>query len=141
MFAVLENQEAVNYYDYIDKYGRSYGGLTAEEYKEKGFLVLPPDEADQIISANQDRAFLSDWSEISKDQYWDALEVLPPLGFVAKYDFQLFWLREFLISNITDVYVALKTKSGPRFFKATKRFTKDYKRIIDDLKNHLKREV
>jgi len=139
MFAVLENMQAHNYYDVIFDNGFSYSGLTAEDYRKQGYIVLLEEEANKIVNQNQNKKFIEGWTEITEDEYWDALETLPPVGFVSKSYGELFWFREFLISDITNVYVCIKSPNGNRFFRSAKRFTNDYRKIFDDLFNYLQK--
>jgi len=139
MLAVLKNKQATTYHDVINEKGYSYSGRSAEEFKQQGFIVLPEEEAFKIIKKNIEDKYLTAWEEITEDQYWDALETLPPLNFTKTAYGELFWFREFTALDITNVYICIYSNT-PRYFKAAKHFTKNHKEILEDLYSHLTRK-
>lgn len=54
-----------------------YTKKTAEEHKAEGFDILTEAEYIELFK-NYERGLCSDWKEVTEEQYWDALEVLPP---------------------------------------------------------------
>jgi hypothetical protein len=76
---------------------------------------MPFDEACQAADAAIAAKYLKDITEITEARYWDALEVLPPVGFAVRDGVESFRLSERLAGSITDIYARL----GERYFTLT----------------------
>lgn len=55
-----------------------YTKKTAEDWRAEGYTVVSSAELDELEKEYNNRIF-PDWQEISRDDYEDALNVLPPL--------------------------------------------------------------
>lgn len=104
----------------------AYTEITAAEYcaqknaeREPGepeYEVIPFDEAMPLIEAAQRAKYLSDWKEITEEEWNDALEVLPPENWRTVAGVEIFRMMEYLTGTITGHYARL----GERYFVANR---------------------
>lgn len=113
--------------------------LTGQEYcdeknagrapDEPEYEFLPWDEVMPMIEAAQDDEYLTGWTEITKEQWWDALEVLPPENWRTVAGVEIFRMCEYLTGNITGHYARLED----RHFVANLRNTTPYAEIAEQI--------
>lgn len=108
----------------------SLQGFTEEQYIEKGFLVLPIEDAEKQLQRNQETAFIDTWEEITEDEYFVALEVLPPKRYESIEDATFFMHSEATISIIHRVFCCYKG----RYFSANRKTTTSYKNMLKAIK-------
>lgn len=94
--------------------------LTIEEYAAvKGWeKIVITDEKSffERYDARQRELFLTGPKQISRADYWDALEVLPPENWQRDRIFEHFRMMEYTTGNITTQYARLMTDDGGHLF-------------------------
>lgn len=92
--------------------------LEGQSAEEKLARHMPEYGPDLVIMDFEDAwkkhedAFKSEPKEITKDEYWYALEVLPPVGWKGHSGAESFKMCERLTGSITAIYVQI----GARYF-------------------------
>lgn len=128
---ILENMEAINAVDFIRNDVAIFSKKPKQHFIDKGYIVMPYDDGMELLSKNEDEKFISkSWIEITDDQWYEALEVLPPMKWSNVSGFEFFFCSEALTSNIHACYCSVDDK----YFTATKRTTTSYKSMIDELR-------
>ena len=99
----------------------AYGDRDKEDALLDGFLVLPEVEGILRLSENQDNLYCGEWHRETKEEWWDALEVLPPMMW-RQYD----WIETFFISEaMTDNIHSCHVRLGDEYFTVNRRTTDD----------------
>ena len=109
-----------------------YGGKTLEGIRSQypDAVVLPTSVATEKL----DDLFVSKvLTEITEQQFFYALEVLPPVGRTNRDGVESFKMSERLSGMITSIYVS----SCARFFTFDDRITLSHEAIADKLRLHL----
>lgn len=86
------------------------------------YQIMKMDDAMPLIEASQKAKYCKPWVEITKEEYWDALECLPPEKWETLNCIEFFRMSETLTGNITAHYA----KTGTRYFTANRERQKDY---------------
>lgn len=132
---------------YLDKEGMErvqYSGclrdkekdLTVDEYLEaennKKLLVMPFHEALGLINRAEELVFdtKGKWTEITVEQYDDALGCLPPQKWQTVDGVNLFQISEHASGNITAHYAVYKG----RYFTAHRRTSDKYETLAEEIK-------
>lgn len=79
-----------------------------------GAIILPLDDAVKKIRALDRAEYCKPWVEISKETWWDMLEVLPPEKWQTVGGVEMFRMSEYTCGNITGHYARI----GERYFSA-----------------------
>ena len=108
-------------------------GLTFEQYKEKkengkDFLIATDKEID-VLFLNYHKSLISTFSEISKEKYYEMLEVMPPLRFDTFNKNQMFFICEPYTSNLHQCFV----KSNNKYYSALRKITESKESIFKSL--------
>lgn len=113
----------------------AYTEITAEQYcaeknaakapEEPEYEIMPFDEAMPLIEAAQRAKYERDWTEITKQEWWDALEVLPPQKWRTVAGVEIFRMCEYLTGTITAHYARL----DDRYFVANRCASTSYEEI------------
>ena len=95
--------------------GELYSDLLTElnGKREEGspeFQIMLLDSALPLMEEAQKAKYCSDWQEITEDDWYDALEVLPPEKWETVRGVNLFRISEYLTGNITAHYAKLRGK-------------------------------
>ena len=122
---------------YVDKDGiervQYTGGKTLAEYMAdmagRGFEVMPYEEAARMIWAAQIAEYCKPWQEITKEQWWDMLEVLPPEKWQKVAGVEIFRMSEYTNGTVTGHYARL----GERYFSANRDIRTDYADIAGEI--------
>jgi len=122
---------------YINKDGvervQFTGGKTLDEYMAdkvgQGFEVMPYDMAAPMMEAAQLAAYCKPWQEITKEQWWDMLEVLPPEKWQKVAGVEIFRMCEYTSGTVTGHYARL----GERYFSANRDIRTDYADIAGEI--------
>ena len=106
--------------------------MTVAEYllEKPGAACLSFDEALKRISEAEEKAYIKPWTEITEDQWTDALEVLPPQKWRTVDGVELFRMSEYTTGNITAHYA----RAGGRYFTANRRTSDAYENLAQELK-------
>ncbi len=107
-----------------------YNDEKKEDYISKGFLVLSEDEMFKQIWDNEDKQFIKKWIKISKDDWYEMLEILPPMKWQHIDNYQFFFISEATTSNIHSCYC----KHGDNYYSANRRTNVDYNEFIKEIK-------
>ena len=95
---------------------------------EGEFVEITWEEAIQHLERAQDKQYTKPFREISKEDYEEALNCLPPEKW-ERDEFEIFRMSEKLISNITAHYVLYKNKC----FVANRRTSTPYSEIKKEI--------
>jgi len=106
-----------------------YGDSKIEDYRNKGFLILNKDEAIERLNNNQERVFVTDWSEISEKEFYDLYECLPPLKNTRIEEYHFFFISEPTVSNIHACFCEVNS----RYYTAGKRLSQSYHEMIKEI--------
>lgn len=74
------------------------------------FQIMPLNSALPLMEEAQKAKYCSDWQEITEEDWYDALEVLPPEKWETVRGVNLFRMCEYLTGNITAHYAKLRGK-------------------------------
>lgn len=85
-------------------------GKTLEQYQEEDPAVELMDYSE--LEALAESRMTTDPVEITKEQFWDRLEVLPPCSWVRNGHDESFYMSEFLCGRVTEHLVRI----GDRYF-------------------------
>ena len=111
------------------------GGRTLAEYMadmaelNPDLRVMFYDEAAPMIEAAQVAEYCKPWQEITKEQWWDMLEVLPPEKWQKVAGVEIFRMSEYTSGTVTGHYARL----GDRYFSANRDIRTDYADIAGEI--------
>lgn len=109
------------------------GGKTLEEYMAdkagQGLEVMPYDMAAPMMEAARIAEYCKPWREITKEQWWDALEVLPPEKWQKVAGVEIFRMSEYTSGTVTGHYARL----GGRYFSANRDIRTKYADISGEI--------
>ena len=106
-----------------------FDGKTRDEYIEMGYSVLTTDEVSELEKRFK-KSLIGHWTETTKDQYFYALDVLPPL----KWRNGGFFVSEADYSTLYPFYQEWLGK----YYYSLQDITSKRDEIIDSLKEYLK---
>jgi hypothetical protein len=123
---------------FIKQNGRAaYSNQTIAEIKKenpgKSVKVLRLDDAVKFVNAAQDDMFLSDWKEITEEDFHTALNCLPPENFRRVNGVVIFRMSEYYTSNITAHYAALGEKCYKGYFRTNSPTYDEHAKKISEL--------
>ena len=90
-----------------------YSGKPASDYAQRGFKIMPFTDALVLIEEALKDRYSKPWQEISEEDYWDMLEILPPESYHPSGCFRM---SEYLEGNYTAHYIA----NANRYWTATR---------------------
>ena len=109
------------------------GGKTLDEYmagKEgQGLEVMPYDIAAPMMEAAQLAEYCKPWKEITKEQWWDMLEVLPPEKWEKVQGVEIFRMMEYTSGTVTGHFARL----CERYFSANRDIRTGYADIAGEI--------
>ena len=97
-------------------------GDIRRESPGKKVVVLPLGQVMELIEAEKDAKFVSDWTEIDEERWNDMLCVLPPEKWQTVDGVNLFRMCEYTTGNITTHFA----RCGGRYFERNCRTTVPY---------------
>ena len=105
--------------------------LTVPEYlsEKPDAVCISFDDALERIAKAEDAAYIKPWTEITEDQWMDALEVLPPQKWQTVNGVELFRMSEYTTGNITTHYARI----GERCFCANRRTSDAYEKLAAEV--------
>ena len=116
-------------YSYIGNDGKDpFHGMTEAEWLAAGYQIMTDEQLDALEKAFH-AEICGQWEEITKEQYYDFLDVLPPIN----YSDGGFFMQEPLTGNIHLYCQELEN----RFYSSYQEILTPKKRIIDSLRNFL----
>lgn len=105
-------------------------GLTPEQYAKKNeyayWRVVDNDELSRL-RAEHNETYLTDWEEISEEDFMYFLEVLPPL----RYNGKMFFVREPITDNIYRCCI----QKADKFYSSNRRINEPNRSIYASTKN------
>jgi hypothetical protein len=95
--------------------GETFDALIAElnDKREEGspaFRIMPLEEAMPLMVEAHKAKYCSDWKEITEDEWYENLEVLPPEKWETVRGVNIFRMSEYLTGNITAHFAKLNGK-------------------------------
>lgn len=111
------------------------GGKTLAEYMadmeelNPGLEVMPYEMAAPMMEAAQVAEYCKPWREITKEQWWDMLEVLPPEKWEVVRGVEIFRMMEYTSGTVTGHYARL----GERYFSANRDIRTDFEDIAAEI--------
>lgn len=120
----------------IQKDGAWYGVYSHKSLEETqkaypGAIVISSDNFDRAIC---EKAKLPP-EEITEKDFEDALECLPPLGWVGDEDSESFKMSEFFVADITTIYVRIKDNDQNRYFSFSDVCTMPHSEVVKFVRN------
>lgn len=118
----------------MDNNGLShYGKKTLEQLREEYPTVILIDFDEAIEQINQAIAtkFVTEPTEITEDDFEEALEVLPPLKYHTENKVTTFMIEEMTISHYTSIYCSIEG----RYFSFTDSQFTSHMTIVEKVKN------
>lgn len=114
---------------------RSFGRDLLSEFLEKttspdetGWMIVTLDYACELINKLDDE-MCGNYERITKEKWWDALEVLPPENWRKVNGAEIFRIMEYYTSNITSHYIRV----GDNHYTVMHRNTKPYTEIAEEV--------
>ena len=109
------------------------GGKTLDEYMAdkagQGLEVMPYEMAAPMMEAAQIAEYCKPWREITKEQWWEMLEVLPPEKWQKVAGVEIFRMSEYTSGTVTGHYAML----GDRYFSANRDIRTEYADIAGEI--------
>ena len=111
------------------------GGKTLEEYMadmadlNPDLQVMPYDMAAPMMEAAQLAEYCKPWKEITREQWWDMLEVLPPEKWEKVQGVEIFRMCEYTSGTVTGHFARL----GERYFSANRDIRTGYADIAGEI--------
>lgn len=102
-----------------------YSDETEQDYLNNGYTVLSEDEFTKLVAEYED-SICGHWKEIAKEDYNNALNVLPPVRWYNGG----FYISEAYTANIHDFY----QEWGGKYYTSLQRITRNRDAIICELK-------
>ena len=102
-----------------------YTGKTAAEFAAEGYAVLTDDQFDALLDRYQS-GLCGRWSEIPEAEYYEQLNVLPPVG----YDGSGFWMSERYTGDVSAYYQRL----DGRYYTSLQRMSTPRAEILASLR-------
>lgn len=122
-----------NYYieGFIVDGATEYSKTPVEDYikDNPGTEIWEFDLACEEIQKVAKKKFITDWKEITKEKWWEMLEVLPPERWQTCQGVEIFRMSERDFGNITGHYARI----GDRYYFAAKECG-DYSPLIKELR-------
>lgn len=110
--------------DWSDKTAADYIAELNADLKpgDAPFELIDVDEACKLIDEAMAEKYLNDWTEITRDEWEDKLNILPPEKWQTVAGVEIFRMCEYLTGNITQHLARI----GDRYFTANRRTSEDY---------------
>ena len=103
-------------------------GYLASRFPRGGYLILPFEEAVEVVQKRQEEQYCSPPIEVTAEQWDDALNVLPPRRWRHDGHVEGFCMSEFLTGNLTAHYFRV----GGKYYVATRPFPTPYNEIAKE---------
>lgn len=127
---IRRHDDGIERVDYTNKTTEEYLEELRERYPNKPEpLVLGFEEAFELVQAAQREKYLSAWTEITEEQWMDALEILPPEKWRTVAGVEIFRCMEYLTGSITAHYARI----AERFFSANRCTSTSYEVIASEV--------
>ena len=108
-------------------------GKTVEKYMTElgtGFVCIPLEDALDQINQAEDNTYIKPWKEITEDEYYYQLEVLPPQKWRKVDDMNIFRMSEYMTGNIT---LHCANYNG-KYYSACRRTSDNYATLAAEVK-------
>ncbi len=106
----------------------AYSSSTVADYEATGFIIIPMDEAISRIDTALDNK-MKTLSEITREEFWDALECLPPENWKTVDGLEMFRMSEYYTADITAHYICYKNK----YYSANRRDSYTHAQALKDI--------
>lgn len=109
-----------------------YSKKTIKEFEQENpnAVLMDFQEANKLIDIAIEKKYVTLPILISKDVYYEQLEVLPPLKWITDNSTSSFMISEFTISSVTAIYA----KIGQKYYFLSDHFTLSHDEIIERCK-------
>ena len=114
------------------------GGKTVSEYLETigpDYVCIPYEEALVQITEAEETHYITDFEEITEEEWEDMLNCLPPCKWQRCHGIEFFYMCEMYTGNISSHFARVKGLDGTRCFKARRRITSDYALLAAEIRN------
>ncbi len=120
---------------FYSKYIHSENDNSEQYYNAtEGFEVFTNEEACfAVMDAADAKSYIKEWKEITEQDYWEALEVLPPIFWRSGGGAESFFISEAMTSNIHSCCIKINDK----FYTAMRRTTLSHDELLKDLLRQL----
>ena len=105
-----------------------YGHKDKDYYLSQGYDVLSDEEFDEYVQSVE-KSMCGHWSEITKEEYYDALDVLPPVD----YKDGGFYISETTTGSVHSFY----QKINDKFYTCYQQIGTPRSEITDSLKKYI----
>ena len=127
---VYTDKEGVDRVAYTFPYPAGIDKTVAEYLAgNPGTVCISFDEALERMTKAEESAYIKPWTEITQEQWTEALEVLPPEKWLTVNGVELFRMSEYTTGNITTHYARM----GKRCFCANRRTSDSYEKLAAEV--------
>lgn len=123
----------------LNEEGKSfYTGKTVEEMQPeyKGELILLDDQELDIIIEEYENSLQKDWTEISEEEYFDALECLPPMNWrTIVPGVNIFCISEGYYGSLHSHFLKLSNLEGTKYYSALRCIYTTNDQILNQIKS------
>jgi len=124
----------------LNKEGRSYyTGKTIEEMQQgyESELIAVNDEELDLVIKEYENSLQKEWQEISEEEYFDALECLPPMNWrTIEPGVNVFCISEGYYGSLHSHFLKLSNKEGVKYYSALRCvYTTTNEQILEQIKN------
>ena len=115
-----------------------YGGQTEEEIKaESGAILMFFDDAVRALTAAERSKYVKPPRRVTKEDFWHALEVLPPYRWRREGGAESFHVSERITGNLVDWYVRI----GEEYWHLVESATTDHGFLVDRVKRQASQDA
>jgi len=109
----------------------AYTQKTKQDYLNEEYIVAEWEKIEKLIEKNENEQLLTSWESIKEEDYYRALEELPPLKWENVENASFFMCKEAYSSNIHAVYCEYNC----RFYATMRRTTTSYSEMLKEIKS------
>jgi len=133
MTDVLYEKGSTNIFTILNENDKCiYSGETANDLMldNSNLKIMPIEKAMVLINYNLKLKYNDKWKRITKEKYFEMLEILPPVKWNTINGVEMFAMSEYMESTYTEHYAIYKNK----YYCAIRDITKDRMNLIEELK-------
>lgn len=108
---------------------------TGKSYEDKRDLVMTYEEASKIIDKVDREKYVKPWKQVTKERFWNMLEVLPPCGWNTTEGVEMFFVSEAHTGNLHSHFASISNK----YYEAIRDRTIARKNLVMELEMQLER--
>jgi hypothetical protein len=110
------------------------GVFSGDKYLAPAFEFMTFEEADTLAVAAAEAKYCKPWRQITKEEWWEMLEVLPPENYQFIGAATCFRMCEYDRMNLTGHYVKIADECGDEYWYATRPAVREWSGYLDEIK-------